>query len=155
MERYSLMLNTKVPTPTRHILRLRILVQNQFYQCTPPRAHQHDQHRRNQPNTWIIYSSTNPMYANTRRRKWSKRNNQRDLWRYRTWLKPTLRNPLCQHTTTASLVFVLCIPSYLWTKSKKNYGTVHQNKLQENKIALDAQWYPTTPIVVLLTHIEY
>ena len=35
-----------------------------------------------------------------------------------------------------------------------NYGTVLPKQLQDNEIALDAQWDPTTPIAVLFTRIE-
>ena len=38
---------------------------------------------------------------------------------------------------------------------RTNYGTVLPKQLQENDIALDAQWDLTTPITVLLTSIEY
>ena len=37
---------------------------------------------------------------------------------------------------------------------RTNYGTVLHKKIQENEIALDAQWDPTTPIVVIFTRIE-
>ena len=36
-----------------------------------------------------------------------------------------------------------------------NYGTVLPKQLQDNDIALGAQWYPTTPITILFTYIEY
>ena len=39
---------------------------------------------------------------------------------------------------------------YIWT----NYVTFLPKQLQENEIALDAQWYPTTTIAVIFTHIE-
>ena len=35
-----------------------------------------------------------------------------------------------------------------------NYVTVPPKQLQENGIALDAQWDPTSPTVVLFTYIE-
>ena len=37
---------------------------------------------------------------------------------------------------------------------RNNYGTFLPKQVQDNKIALDAQWYLTTPITVLLTCIE-
>ena len=37
---------------------------------------------------------------------------------------------------------------------RTNYGTVLPKQLQENDIALDAQWDQTTPITVLFTRIE-
>ena len=48
------------------------------------------------------------------------------------------------------LVDNIVIMDYIQT----NYGTVLPKQLQENEIALDAQWDPTTPIVVLITRIE-
>ena len=38
---------------------------------------------------------------------------------------------------------------------RTNYGTILLKQLQENDIALDAQWDLTTPIVVLFTRIKY
>ena len=38
--------------------------------------------------------------------------------------------------------------------TQTNYGTVSPKQIQENKIELDEQWDPTTPIAVLFTRIE-
>ena len=43
---------------------------------------------------------------------------------------------------------------FLMDYIQTNYRTVLPKQLQENEIALDAQWDPTTPIAVLFTHIE-
>ena len=37
---------------------------------------------------------------------------------------------------------------------RSNYRTLFPKQLQENELALDSQWYPTTPIAVLCTRIE-
>ena len=47
-------------------------------------------------------------------------------------------------------VYHIVLVAYIRT----NYGTVLLKQLQYNDIVLDAQWDPTTPIVVLFTHIE-
>ena len=36
-----------------------------------------------------------------------------------------------------------------------NYGTLLPKQLQDNNIALDAQWEPTTTVALILTCIEY
>ena len=50
--------------------------------------------------------------------------------------------------------FRLVDPIVLMDYIRTNYGTVPPKKLQENEIALDAQWDPTTPIAVIFTRIE-
>ena len=98
-------MTNKASTTTRHGSHLRILAQHQLYQWSPSRAHQQDQHQINIPNTIIFYSDTKAMRSNARRIKLSTINTKQDLRRYVTWLQPTSRNPLYQHTTTASHVF--------------------------------------------------
>ena len=51
--------------------------------------------------------------------------------------------------------FRLFDPIFLMENIQTNYVTVLPRQLQENEIALDAQWDLTIPIAVLLTHVEY
>ena len=53
-------------------------------------------------------------------------------------------------TTGFCLVDLIFLMEFIGT----NYGTVFPKKLQENEIALDAQWDPNTTIVVLFNLIE-
>ena len=114
-----------------------------------PRSHQKYEHRRNTPNTRIVYSNTNTIYASTIRRKRSTRNTKQKLRRYVTWLQKILRNTLYRHTRTALLGFVLLTLLPLWTtykptmelSSQKNYNRTRLNWMQNGTRLLPSQYY--------------
>ena len=51
--------------------------------------------------------------------------------------------------------FRLVYPIILMGYIRTNYGNVPPKQLQENEIALDAQWDPTNPITLIFTRIGY
>ena len=58
-----------------------------------------------------------------------------------------------EHNTSIT-GFRLVNPIILIEYIQTNYRTVLPKQLHYNEIALDAKWYPTTPIVDLFTRIE-
>ena len=51
--------------------------------------------------------------------------------------------------------FRLFDPIFLMENIQTNYVTVLLKQLQENGIVFDEQWYPTNPITLIFTRIEY
>ena len=141
-------LTKKGSTTTRHVSRLQILAQHQFWKRPPPRAKQQYQHLRNLTNTVIVYFNTNTMYANTRIGKLSTINTKQDVWCYIAWLQATLRNPLYQHITTASMGFFFSILFPVWTTSESTMELSSQN----NYKILIFHWIQTVTWLLPLEH---
>ena len=92
------------------------------------------------------------------------RQHKKEKTRYKKYQAglPALRNLIASKTEELfvwahnSIItgFRLVDPIVLMKYTQTNYGTVILEKLQENEIALDEQWYPSTTIAVLFTRIE-
>ena len=127
LERYLLVLTKKAPTTTRHVSRLWILSRHQFYQRPPPRAHQQDQHRRNLPNTRIIYSNTKKYIRQHKKKKNKYNKYQAGLTALRNLITINIGESFVLSYNNSITGFHLSILSSSWNTSEPTMKMSSQN----------------------------